>query len=503
MPGALQKSFEVLDRADDLGLLYHLTDALYRARSLDEVYAMALEAIQTGLDCDRASVLLFNDAGVMEFVAWRGLSDGYRAAVTGHSPWKPSDGDAAPIFVSDIDDTAEPEALKRTIRDEGIRSLAFIPLMAGGFVVGKFMTYYAKPRDFSERERNLAVTIARQVGFSIERRRAEEARAKFEQELRESEERFRLMSEEAPVMIWMSKPDGSCLHLNRMLREFWGVGEHDIETFDWSATMHPEDAEEVSRQIMDGIERRSPVTVKGRYLAADGTYHVLRTTARPRYSPGGQFVGMIGVNVDTTALDKAEAQQRMLIDELNHRVKNTLATVQSLAAQSLRNADSATARDRFEARLTALSGAHQILTERRWESAALAEIVERALAPFHLERRVTVAGPPAALPPRQTLSMSMALHELATNAVKYGALSNGLGTVTVQWERVAAPGCGLRLTWQEQGGPTVTKPSQRGFGSRLIEQNLAADLGGEVRIDYRPEGVFVAIAFDPWSTKAQ
>jgi GAF domain-containing protein len=189
---------------DRTAALYRLTDRLYRARAMSEVYDAALDAITESLDCGRASVLLFDSENVMRFVAWRGLSDNYRATLEGHTPWKPGDRDPEPIFVSDIDLTSESQLVKETIKAEDIRGLAFVPLMSEGSVIGKFMTYYGDVRDFPEEERALALNIARQVGFSLERHRSERARQTVERELRESEERFRVMSELAPVMMWIS-----------------------------------------------------------------------------------------------------------------------------------------------------------------------------------------------------------------------------------------------------------------------------------------------------------
>ena len=192
---------------------------------MDAVYEAALDAITSTLRCSRASILLFDSDGIAQFEAWRGLSDTYRSTLRGHSPWKLGELDPKPIFVSDIVESVEAEWVKDTIRAEGIRGLGFIPLTAQGAAIGKFMTYYERPHAFSEHEIDLAVTIARQVGFSIERSLAEDARRMAEEDLRQSEERFRLMSENAPVMIWMSRSDGSCLHLNSMLRSFWNVDE--------------------------------------------------------------------------------------------------------------------------------------------------------------------------------------------------------------------------------------------------------------------------------------
>lgn len=184
-------------RVDELAALYRLTDKLYSAESPTDTYDAALAAIFSAFSCNRASILLFDDAGVMRFVAWRGLSEHYRATLEGHSPWKPGDRDPEAIFVTDIDATDEPEPVKAVIRGEGIRGLAFIPLVSKGTVVGKFLIYYPSPHVFVDHEVDLAVTIARQLGFSIERLHAEKARGIAEQELRRSEDLLRLAQAQA------------------------------------------------------------------------------------------------------------------------------------------------------------------------------------------------------------------------------------------------------------------------------------------------------------------
>ncbi|MBR0799794.1 PAS domain S-box protein [Bradyrhizobium jicamae] len=287
----------------ELGTLFNLTERLQSAKSAQEVYDAALQAITDALGCERASILLFDSASVMRFVAWKGISEHYRKAVDGHSPWTPETRDAVPIFVADIRDAHEPDVLKQVIENEGIRGLAFIPLVANEHVVGKFMTYYRQPHEFSAREAGLASTIARQLSLSLDRIMTEE-------QLRESELRFRLMSEQAPVMIWISDPVGKCLHLNRLLRSFWGLEESAIPDFDWSATIHPDDAPAIGEQMADAIAKRTAVELKGRYRSATGAYRVLETIARPRIGASGEFLGMIGVNVDITEREEAETERR-------------------------------------------------------------------------------------------------------------------------------------------------------------------------------------------------
>jgi two-component sensor histidine kinase len=194
---------------------------------------------------------------------------------------------------------------------------------------------------------------------------------------------------------------------------------------------------------------------------------------------------------------RAAEHQRLLIDELNHRVKNTLATVQSITAQTLRTAETTkAASEALETRLLALSRAHDVLTRESWEGADLKEVVGRALEPYqiHGERRLRITGQHVRLTPRMSLALAMALHELATNAAKYGALANKTGTINVSWtvQNGAAPPR-LLLQWVEAGGPPVTPPKRRGFGSRLIERSLAQDLDGQVDIAFAPTGVVCTV----------
>jgi PAS domain S-box-containing protein len=194
---------------------------------------------------------------------------------------------------------------------------------------------------------------------------------------------------------------------------------------------------------------------------------------------------------------EAEKHRELLINELNHRVKNTLATVQSVAAQTLRtSALEGEVRSRLDARLMALSDAHNLLTEHNWEGATLGQVVEMALRPHRSERedRFTTGGPEVHLAPKTALAIAMALHELATNAGKYGSLSRPQGSVTLLWRIAEEPeGPKLRMVWTERGGPPVAPPTRRGFGTRLIERGLAAELGGSVKLTYAEEGLVCSI----------
>ena len=195
----------------------------------------------------------------------------------------------------------------------------------------------------------------------------------------------------------------------------------------------------------------------------------------------------------------AEEHRELLINELNHRVKNTLATVQSIAAQTLRTGQiEAEVRERLDARLMALSDAHNLLTEHNWEGATLDEVVRIALRPHRTEGdyrdRFSAEGPIINLLPKTALAIAMAFHELATNALKYGALSNEGGRVRIRWDVISdAAQPRLRVVWTESGGPSVTPPSRTGFGTRLIERGLAAELGGSVSLSYPRTGVVCTV----------
>ena len=196
-----------------------------------------------------------------------------------------------------------------------------------------------------------------------------------------------------------------------------------------------------------------------------------------------------------TTIARGEMLHDLLIEELNHRVKNTLAILQSIAVQTFRSA-SRSEREKFEGRLGALAEAHNLLSTEKWQGSELQDVVKRVLQPYLLNNpeRMKMFGPHVPLSPRVAVILSMIVHEIATNAAKYGALSNDSGTVTVDWEVITENATKkLRLIWTEAGGPHVTAPVQRGFGSRLIERSARDQLGGEATVDFLPRGVVYTV----------
>ena len=260
------------------------------------------------------------------------------------------------------------------------------------------------------------------------------------------------------------------------------------------AHLHPEDRTRVmaAQTAAANPERRglyrevyrvlNPKTGEERWISGVG-----RTQFR-----NGVCTRFLGVLEDVTEAKTAEAHRMLLIHELNHRVKNTLALVFSLVDSSLRNAtDVAAARIDIAGRIQALSRAHDLLTRQSWSTASTIEVVEGVITSLSLPRdRLELKGAAVQLGPKPALQLTLALHELATNALKYGALSNGSGAGTRAWGVDPEAGADVfRFAWLERGGPRVTPPTRRGFGSRLIERATAAEFGGAVELDFAQDGV--------------
>jgi PAS domain S-box-containing protein len=235
------------------------------------------------------------------------------------------------------------------------------------------------------------------------------------------------------------------------------------------------------------------------YRRKDGSLFWAALYISPVRDESGDVVQHFASFMDLTRQKKEQAQSTMMINELNHRVKNTLATVQSIVWQALlKAADPEVIRQYIESRLLALSRSHDLLTRENWEGAGLRDLINESLEPFGVANgrteRFLVTGPIIRIPPNATLALGIAFHELATNAVKYGAFSNESGSIMIAWTIEPTPqGDRLILQWQEKNGPLVTPPSRRGFGSRVIERGLAHELGGMVNLDYRADGVVCTI----------
>jgi PAS domain S-box-containing protein len=325
----------------------------------------------------------------------------------------------------------------------------------------------------------------------------EDAR-RAESALRESEARFRGFAETSPDVLWIVDAAGEKLeYVSPAFEQVWGEPRGAVvsDIRRWAQLLHPEDRHAM-RDVLPRVLRGERVEAEYRIRRAfDGAVRWIRDTGFPILDGAGRVHRAAGLAQDVTDQREAEQRQKLLLNELNHRVKNALAGAQALAAQTARGGASPGAfLHAFEARLMALARAHDLLTREGWRGAALAEVVGETLAPHHdgASGRVEASGPAVRLVPGAAVALHMAFHELAANAARHGALSVPGGRVRVGWsvERAAdgAPAA-LDIAWRERGGPPLAGPPERtGFGMRLLERGLAQQLGGVARPVFAPDG---------------
>lgn len=319
-----------------------------------------------------------------------------------------------------------------------------------------------------------------------------EARLKLEA----AEARYRAVFDQAAMGVARLTPTGEILEANDSFCALLRRDREALLGLPLQSLVHPDALDETllsSAALLSG--QIETCAAERRFLVGDGDLWIHLTASMVRVA--GQPAYILAIISDISVRKEAEdaqarhqSQLRLLINELNHRVKNTLATVQSMAAQTLRNEpDPVVAFEKFEARLLGLSGVHDILTRESWHGAELREVVERALRPFdQTGARFAIDGPAVRLQPGGALTMALILHEMATNALKYGSLSNAAGRVSLSWT-YAPDDRALEVVWTETGGPPVAAPTRKGFGSRLIERSLGGELKGAATMDYRPEGL--------------
>jgi PAS domain S-box-containing protein len=343
-------------RADEQAALYRFTDRLYRASFLGDIYEAALDAILAALHCSRASILRCDADGTMRFAVWRGLSDRYRTAVEGYSPWRAHETNPDPVCIADVAHANLSPALGAALSQEGIGALAFIPLMVEGKLVGKFVTYYETPREFAGEDLELALTLARQLGFGIERMQAEQARLRIEAELRVLSEKLEAEVERRTLerdRIWnvsedllaVSNFEGYFLSMNPAWTQLLGWSEGEIKSMHVSELRHPDDAPGAiagRAQLAEGVPT---VRMENRFRHKDGSWRWLQWTM----TENNGLIYVAGRHVSAekeaaTALERAQRQtahlQKMeaigqLTGGIAHDFNNLLMIV-SGHAQSLK-----------------------------------------------------------------------------------------------------------------------------------------------------------------------
>jgi len=286
---------------------------------------------------------------------------------------------------------------------------------------------------------------------------------------------------------------------NDSFLELTGYTREEVLGQDLNFLMESGAESDAVAHIQSEFQCASDNGVEFRYRRKDGSEFWAAFLVCPVADKEGNIVQHFASFSDISKYKDAQTKSQMLIDELNHRVKNTLSTVQSIVWNALRTStDADVIREAIESRLHALSRSHDLLTRENWESAGLCDILTDALEPFVVKRggaeRIVLTGKNIRFAPKQALALSIAFNELATNAVKYGAFSNATGSIIVEWKvKEKSGGKRMILTWREKGGPPVAPPSQQGFGSRVIERGLGLELEGDVHLDYPPDGLVCTI----------
>jgi PAS domain S-box-containing protein len=345
----------------------------------------------------------------------------------------------------------------------------------------------------AEIERDASGRALRMVGAHVDVTALKAAEAA----LRDSEERLRMALEAVQLGAWeVDYRTGKAKRTPRTLEIFGHGPDDETGTYpSWRDRVHPDDRARLTEAV-DSVRtgRQDAYRIEYRFLRPDGRWIWVESHGRAAGADAEALTGkaarLIGTTQDITARKQAEESQAVLVHELDHRAKNTLAVVQAALRLTPRT-DAAAFAEAVEGRVNALARAHTLLAKGRWHGADLSTVAADALAPFlgtgEEGPRASFRGPPTTLSPAAVQALSMTFHELATNAAKHGALSVPSGLVGLEWERA---GTELRITWTETGGPPVaTEPARRGFGSSLIRATMAHQLGGRIRAEWRPSGL--------------
>nr|WP_302479768.1 HWE histidine kinase domain-containing protein [Roseicella sp. DB1501] len=338
-----------------------------------------------------------------------------------------------------------------------------------------------------QRLARLAIVLRRAMAEALAGQRAAQA------SLRESEARLRLALDAGRLGAWELDLRSDRLNASPTCRaDFGQPPDTPLTEADLRAAVHPEDRERMQATMARAIAQGEDCDDEYRVVRPSGEVRWVQLRSRPSYAPDGTALGMAGVSLDVTERKLAEERLVLLMREVNHRAKNALAVVQSVLRLT-RTADLPGYVRAVEGRVAALARVQTLLAEDAWTGADLRVLLEGELAPFLGDgRRAVMAGPAVVLPARVTQPLTMAMHELATNAVKYGALSEAAGCVTVTWsvEKAQDDTAQLRLRWAETGGPAVPgRPTRRGFGGRVLDGTVRMQLGGTVSLTWAPSGL--------------
>jgi PAS domain S-box-containing protein len=326
------------------------------------------------------------------------------------------------------------------------------------------------------------------------RRRAEEA-------LRASEARYRLATSVVPNVVYDWDFETDRVARSEGLERLIGLPASEAEGNRdwWVARIHPDDLTtllpQIKRALDDGAETYA---FEYRVRHAEGHWVDVRDHGRVFFKPDGQASRVVGIRFDVSERKRAEEQRELLIDELNHRVRNILSIIRAIAAQTRRHSESMDAFGAaFEGRIQALASTHTLLSKLGWSQSRLQAVIEEQVSTYTSSAEAfSVSGPEVLLGPKAVLALSLVFHELASNAAKYGALTRPTGRIEIRWQVSRRDeGRTVELTWAETGGPMVRTPERTGFGSKLMDINVTHEFNGNIERDFRPEGLVCFLTF--------
>jgi len=403
--------------------------------------------------------------------------------------------DAPPIAILDTLNDSRFRQSQTRLDGQPVRFLAGAPITVHGQKLGALCVASPEPRaaiddgllgELSE--------LGALCGSLFELKDEARVRAQMAAELIKEEWRHALTLEAGKVGSWVWDIKAQEIVANDIFRKMFGLtSPGPLKVSQMMSLIERSDIEGINRALEDTFEHGADYAVEFR-VAATGRWLVGRGRVYQRDSAGQPLV-MMGVNIDVTDAREAAEQQRALLRELNHRVKNTLAMIQSLARQTLRRTpEPQLFIDSFSGRLRTLSEAHSLLADRDWSGIGLTELIHAEIEPLVALDQVEISGEDIELPPDHALGLGLVLHELASNAVKFGAFSAPGGRVAVSWRILVGTPRRIELAWTETGGPKVQPPSYQGFGTRLIERILDKVLDSSVTLSFPEEGVRAEIS---------
>lgn len=351
-------------------------------------------------------------------------------------------------------------------------------LVSPVFDEGELTYFFASQYDVTRERMAVSNGEQQELQATLQRRIAD---------LTASEERFNFTLKAGGLGVWTLDLPDRRLACSAICKNNFGRQPSESFTYeDLASAVHPDDVVRWRETVGSALQTDGNLHVEYRIVKPNGDLAWIEVRAETRFDEAGQPMQMSGISIDTTERKNAEAYRSMMAQEMIHRIKNMLATTQSIVNQSLRaDAPLAAIQSTISERLGALSRSADVLRGRDFDTLDLRDIVEMAVAPFSETGQIQIDGPAVTISHQANTTLSLALHELATNAVKYGALSSAAGRVTIVWLTSEDT---FEFIWKETGGPAVTEPATRGFGTRLIKI-LGATLRGEANIEFSSDGV--------------